>query len=144
MDTAAPETVLHATCVADAEGRALLILGPSGSGKSGLALQMMALGARLVADDRTIVSDAGDHLAASCPAATRGLIEARGVGLLRAAPPAPARVALAVDLARREVERLPPRRRIVFLGHEIDLVHGPVTAHLAAALMLYLSGGRQE
>lgn len=144
MDTTAPETVLHATCVADAEGRALLILGPSGSGKSGLALQMMALGARLVADDRTIVTDAGDHLAASCPAATRGLIEARGVGLLRAQVLRSARVVLAVDLAENEGNRLPERRKIVFLGHEVDLVHGPVTAHLPAALMLYLSEGRQE
>lgn len=144
MDVPAPETVLHATCVADAEGRGLLILGPSGSGKSGLALQLMALGARLVADDRTIVTDAGDHLAASCPAATRGLIEARGVGLLRAGVLREARVVLAVDLAMREADRLPPRRKIVFLGHEVDLVRGPVTAHFPAALMLYLSGGRQE
>jgi HPr kinase/phosphorylase len=144
VDVPAPETVLHATCVADAEGRGLLILGPSGSGKSGLALRMMALGARLVADDRTIIRDAGDHVEASCPAATRGLIEARGVGLLRAQVLRSARVVLAVDLAARETVRLPERRRIVFLGHEVDLVHGPVTAHFPAALMLYLAEGRQE
>ena len=50
--------ILHATCVA-VDGRGLLILGPSGSGKSALALQLIALGAQLVADDRTRVSRRG-------------------------------------------------------------------------------------
>jgi HPr kinase/phosphorylase len=52
--TAASE-ILHASCIA-LEGRGLLILGPSGAGKSSLAIRMMALGASLVSDDRTLVS----------------------------------------------------------------------------------------
>ncbi|MDX5349528.1 MAG: serine kinase, partial [Paracoccaceae bacterium] len=43
--------IVHATSVA-VDGRGLLILGPSGAGKSSLALRLIALGARLVADDR--------------------------------------------------------------------------------------------
>lgn len=135
---------LHATCVADREGRGILILGPSGAGKSGLALQLMALGAQLVADDRTIVTDIGDCLQASCPGPTRGLIEARGLGLLRATALAAAPLALVVDLGQTESLRLPPRREFVLLGHRIDLVLGPVTAHLPAALLLWLSAGRHE
>ena len=53
--------MLHATTVALA-GQGVLILGPSGSGKSGLALQLMAMGAELVADDRTIVTARGSTL----------------------------------------------------------------------------------
>jgi HPr kinase/phosphorylase len=139
---AAQSDILHATAVADAEGRGLLILGPPGSGKSALALQLLALGARLVADDRTMVTVAGHGLTLSCPPPIRGLIEARGIGLLRAEPMAQARLVMAVDLARAEADRLPPRREIVVLGRPVDLVLGPVTAHFPAALMLYLSRGR--
>lgn len=139
---AAPGTLRHATCVALPDGRGLLIEGPSGSGKSALALQLIALGAQLVADDRTLVEDRGDHLAAVCPAATRGLIEARGIGLLRVPALREAVVRLVVDLGRAEDLRLPPRREVVILGRPLDLVLGPVTAHFPAALLAYLSGGR--
>ena len=67
-------TQMHATTVA-LRGRGLLILGPSGSGKSTLALQLMAVGARLVADDRTDLTAQGDDVVASCPAALVGTIE---------------------------------------------------------------------
>ena len=74
--------ILHATTVSVA-GRGLLILGPSGAGKSALALELISRGAVLVADDRTQVVVEGDTLTASVPTAIAGLIEARGVGLLR-------------------------------------------------------------
>jgi len=69
------EVVLHATAVA-VGGRGLLILGRSGAGKSSLALQLIALGARLVADDRTRVTLGPAGLVASPPEAIRGRIEA--------------------------------------------------------------------
>ena len=136
-----PPLLLHATCVA-ADGRGLLILGPSGSGKSALALQMMAHGARLVADDQVQLSLHNGALTARCPAALSGLIEARGLGVLRADPLPEAVVHLAVDLAQADVARLPEHHEIVFLGQRIDLVQPPPTAHLPAALLLYLRGGR--
>jgi HPr kinase/phosphorylase len=138
--TGADQT-LHATCVADG-GRALLILGPSGAGKSALALQMMALGARLIADDRTILTLRDGHPVASCPAPLRGLIEARGVGLLRVDPAPPAPVVLAVDLGQAETERLPPPRTMDLLGTKVGLVLGPAGPHLAPALLHLLRGGR--
>lgn len=136
--------ILHATSVADPGGRGLLILGPAGSGKSALALRLLALGARLIADDRTILTAGAAEPVLSCPPTIRGLIEARGVGLLRAQTVASAPLALAVDLSRSETERLPPRREIVLLGHRVDLVLGPATAHFPAALLHYLAWGRQE
>lgn len=138
--TAAAQT-LHASCVAD-RGRALLILGPSGAGKSALALQLMALGAGLIADDRTDLTLHDGHPVARCPAPLRGMIEARGLGLLRVDPAPPAPVVLAVDLGRTETERLPPARTIDLLGTTVDLVLGVPGPHLAPALLHFLRGGR--
>ena len=135
--------ILHASCVA-LDGRGLLILGPSGAGKSGLALRLMAMGARLVADDRTEISQKGDALIARCPPAISGLIEARGVGILRAEPLAQAAVVLAVDLGRNESQRLPQRHKITFLNATIDLVLATQSAHFEAALCCYLRDGRQD
>lgn len=136
--------ILHATSVADAAGRGLMILGPSGSGKSSLALQLIALGARLVADDRTVVTGDGDAVLLTCPPTIRGLIEARGIGLLRVDPVRRAFLHLAVDLGETEEDRLPPRREIVILGRKVRLVRGPVTPHFPASLLLILANGRQD
>lgn len=134
--------LLHASCVAHA-GRAVLITGPSGAGKSGLALRMIALGARLVADDQTELADEDGRLIARCPAALSGLIESRGIGLLRVPPAGPAEVVLVADLAQQEPERLPPRREIVLAGVTLPLVLRPQSPHLAESLLLWLADGRQ-
>jgi HPr kinase/phosphorylase len=133
---------LHASTVA-VNGRGLLILGPSGAGKSALALQLIALGALLVADDRTDLTAQSGRLTARCPAPIKGLIEARGLGLLRAPPLDEAEIALVADLSQTEDQRLPPRRRITILGCEVDLVLQAQNDHFPAALMLYLRHGRQ-
>ena len=102
---------LHASCGAG-QGKGLLILGPSGAGKSALALELMALGADLVADDRTdLVAESG-RVMASCPPVLSGLIEARGLGLLRVPSVLQAQVVLAVDLGRVETERMPQPRNV--------------------------------
>jgi HPr kinase/phosphorylase len=122
--------------------RGLLILGPSGSGKSALALRLMALGAALVADDQTLLQREGDALTAFCPPPLRGLIEARFVGLLRATPREQVRLALVVDLGQHESARLPPRRTVTLQGVTLDLVLGTQSDHFPAALLCYLAGGR--
>lgn len=134
-------TTIHASAV-EIGGRGLLILGPSGTGKSALALALMGLGARLVADDRVILRAADRHLLVDCPAAIRGRIEARGVGILRADPAGPVPLAQAVDLGQAETERLPPFRTTFLLGVELPLVLGPVGPHLPPALMQLMRGGR--
>ncbi|MEO0929959.1 MAG: HPr kinase/phosphatase C-terminal domain-containing protein, partial [Pseudomonadota bacterium] len=112
--TEARETI-HATCVAWRD-RAVLILGQSGSGKSALGLELMALGCQLVADDRVILSRNGGTLIARCPDTIMGLIEARGIGILSAAPAPPTAIRLVVDLDSEEAARLPPHRKITRLG----------------------------
>jgi len=134
-------TTIHATAV-EIGGRGLLILGPSGSGKSSLALALMGLGARLVADDRVILRAEGSRLVAECPAPIQGRIEARGIGILRAEAAGPVEVAQVVDLGQAETERLPPWRRITLSGLALPLVLGPQGPHLASALMQLMRGGR--
>lgn len=134
---------LHASCVA-VDGRGLLILGPSGAGKSALAIRLVALGAALVADDRTSVAVEAGALVAACPnPALQGLVEARGLGILRAPSQETVPLVLAVDLGQRESERLPPRRTVTILGVPLPLVLHPQNDHFPDALMLYLRHGRQ-
>ena len=134
-------TTIHAGAVAIG-GRGLLILGPSGSGKSALALALMALGARLVADDRVILRAEGGDLLADCPPPIAGRIEARGVGILRAQAAGPVALAQVVDLGRAEPDRLPPLRHITLLGVTLPLVLGPMTPHLPSALVQLIRCGR--
>lgn len=135
------ETILHASCVA-VSGRGVLILGASGAGKSGLALQLMALGAQLVSDDRTRLIRRDDCVIARAPAAIAGRIEARGLGILGAEALTEAAVHLVVDLDRAEPDRLPPLREYPLLGLAVPLCHRSETVHFPAAIVQYIRGGR--
>ena len=132
---------LHASCVAF-DGRAVLIRGPSGSGKSALALSLMAIGAQLVADDRTSINSSDGWPVASAPDQIRGLIEARGVGLLVAKPIDSARIHLVVDMGKVETDRLPPDHTTDIAGCTLPLLHKVESAYFAAAIRQYLLGGK--
>tara|TARA_R110002126_G_scaffold34901_1_gene107670 strand:- start:15897 stop:16340 length:444 start_codon:yes stop_codon:yes gene_type:complete len=136
-NTAPPELVIHATTVG-VDGRGLVILGPSGSGKSALALQLLALGAVLVADDRTHISRAPSGLVARCPSAICGMIEARGVGILNVPHEQDVPVCLAIDMGQNETERLPSPHTVELLGQSVPCLHKSEGLHLAAALFLTL------
>lgn len=90
------ETV-HATCVA-VGGRAVLIGGRSGQGKSDLALRLIDRGAALVSDDYTLVRRQSGRLLAAAPETIAGKIELRGVGILEYPAVRDVPVALVVDL----------------------------------------------
>ncbi|MEZ5768808.1 MAG: hypothetical protein R3D80_14935 [Paracoccaceae bacterium] len=99
----AASLVRHASAVAlgagpGQAGFGVLIEGPSGSGKSALALQLIALGGALVADDRTRIAPQGGWPWLHAPERLAGVIEARGVGLLAVAHVAGAPLRLIVDL----------------------------------------------
>ncbi|WP_119837818.1 HPr kinase/phosphorylase [Pseudooceanicola algae] len=132
---------MHASCVA-LEGRAVLILGPSGSGKSSLALELLARGAGLVADDRVCLTRVGEQVIADAPETIAGQIEARGVGILKAAPVGPSPVVFCVDLGKVENNRLPPQRSTILLGVSLSLLHNTGTTAFAAAILQYLREGR--
>jgi len=132
---------LHASCIAW-DDRGLLILGPSGSGKSALALDLIACGAILVADDRTEVTPRDGQLYARAPHTLQGLIEARDIGLLRSPFRAEVQLTLAIDLGQTETDRLPPLRHITVQGQSLPLAHRPRHNHLCAAILCYLKGSR--
>ena len=89
-------------------GAGVLVLGPSGAGKSDLALRMIALGFSLVADDRVDIED----LVARAPAALQGMLEVRGLGIVRLPFVTSVRLAVAVELGAEP--RLPePARHAV-------------------------------
>lgn len=137
----AEESLLHATCVSEG-GRAVLIRGASGCGKSSLALQLIAYGADLVSDDQTILRTAEGQVWASAPETTRGLIEARGVGILRAAPIQNVPLQFVVDLDQTEGQRLPHPRSVRVLGLELPLIFGVDAPYFAAAVLQLLRQGR--
>jgi len=99
---------IYGTCVA-LSGLGVLLRGPSGSGKSDLALRLIDGGARLVADDQVELSlDAAGRVMAQAPRALVGLLEVRGIGILKFDTMAAAPVTLVADLsADDQVERLP-------------------------------------
>ncbi|QBF30037.1 HPr kinase/phosphorylase [Thalassococcus sp. S3] len=132
--------VLHATCVAYA-GRGLLITGASGQGKSSLALHLMALGAELVSDDRVILTRRDNRIVADAPDTIRGLIEARGFGLLNAKPFGPSDLHAVVTLDKTEAKRLPDPAEITLLGVTFPLFQKSETTHFPAALVQYLKAG---
>ncbi|MEM7075662.1 MAG: HPr kinase/phosphatase C-terminal domain-containing protein [Pseudomonadota bacterium] len=133
----------HATCVAIA-GRGALITGPSGYGKSGLALQLIGLGATLVSDDRTHLRRDGSALIATAPATLSGRIEARFVGILSSPAVPQAQVVLIVDLSTEENQRLPAMHRDTLLGVELPVIRKSTAAHFPSAVALYLRGGRLD
>lgn len=133
--------LFHTSCVA-IDGRAVLILGSAGSGKSSLALQLMAYGAALVADDRTHVTVQDGWPVASAPPALSGRIEARGIGILSAAPAPATRIVLVVDLDRVETGRLPPDRTYSLCGLDMPLLHKSECLHFTPAILHYLKGGK--
>ena len=128
----------HASCAVLA-GRAVLLRGRPGSGKSELLLRLIAeAGAGLLADDQVLLRRAGDRLIARAPAALDGVVEARGFGLLRLAPAGPAAVVLLADLTASP-ERLPDPAEATLLGFRLRRVEvDPRAASAVAKLQLAL------
>ncbi len=71
----------HGTAVS-INGQGILIIGPSGSGKSDLALRLIDRGAILISDDQVLLRQSGSHLIMSGPKKLQGYLEVRGLGIV--------------------------------------------------------------
>lgn len=139
--------LVHGTCVALKAGRrwqGVLLRGPSGSGKSDLALRLIDGGARLVADDQTRLLRKGRALVATAPASLKAMMEVRGIGIVtlgRAQVLASVPLRLVVDLvAPQRIERMPEPAQETLEGIELPLLTlAPFEASAAAKLRLALT-----
>ena len=113
------ETV-HGTTVAVA-GAGVLLQGALGSGKSDLTLRLIDGGAILIAADRTILSRQGDQVVAQPPEPLRGILEVRGIGLIRVPTLEAIQLRLAVDLDMPP-DRLPAPIFSTLSGVDIPLI----------------------
>lgn len=100
-------SLIHATCVSIGDA-GVLLCGAPGSGKSDLALRLIDGGGFLIADDQVRLTRQGQHVVAQTPPALDGLLEVRGLGIVRAPSRPHTTLALIVDLEPNgTTERLP-------------------------------------
>jgi len=145
--------ILHAGLVAlrlDGYWLGALIEGSSGAGKSDLALKALEAGFRLVADDQVVVWRSGDALFGRAPSPLAGLIEARGLGIVRESPIGLARIELVARCvsAGEAIERLPEPCATTVAGialpcFRIDPFEASAPAKLRRALQ-HIGHGAQQ
>lgn len=134
-------TQVHGTAVSIG-GRAVLFRGPPGSGKSDLALRLIDGGATLIADDRCDLTTRGNGtLVASAPAELAGMIEVRGLGVVRLDAYQGAPLMLVANLVEPDtVERLPETRTCTDYGRPLPLIAvAPFEASAPAKVRLALA-----
>ncbi len=137
---------VYGTCVALKHGRGwlgVLLRGPSGAGKSDVALRVIEAGGRLVADDQTQLAKVGAKLVATPPKTLSGLLEVRGIGIVKLGSgqlQSHAPLVLLVDLVpAQRVERMPEPTREKILGIDLPKVAlAPFEASIVTKLRLAL------
>lgn len=130
-NAASASLLLHASAV-QLWDKGIILLGRSGSGKSDLALRLIDAGATLIADDQVRLSRSGDRLLAEAPERLVGLIEIRGIGIMRL-PHTSGPLDLVVDLEEADKQtRLPEPVKAHW--HDVDLPKIKVAPHASSAV----------
>ena len=129
--------LIHGTCV-ELYGLGVLLRGPSGSGKSDLALRLIDDGARLVADDQVILTKIAGRIQATAPTEIAGRIEVRGIGIVDVATIEVAQMVLIVNLvAPADIPRMPEPYEFLLAGISLPTIAlAPFEASAAAKVRL--------
>tara|TARA_A100001011_G_scaffold284566_1_gene295014 strand:+ start:584 stop:1054 length:471 start_codon:yes stop_codon:yes gene_type:complete len=133
---------IHGTVV-ELKNRAVLIMGNTGSGKSSLALRLLALGCNLVADDRVSAFVSEDRVLLRAPKGLPAGIEIRGVGIANVPLVSEASLALVVNLNKPESQRMPylVDRKIDIKGISVPLFDFQDIKDPASAIYIMLKHG---
>ena len=133
--------LVHASCVS-VSGRGVLLRGAPGAGKSDLALRLIDGGATLVSDDQVALTSGGVILLAAPPTRSAGLLEVRGIGIVRVACVLQCPLHLVVDLVAPEaVERMPEAATVDLCGQRLPcMAIAPFEASAPAKIRLALTG----
>ena len=130
--------IMHATCV-DINGSGVLIVGRSGSGKSSLAINLLALGSTLVADDQCELVKKNNRFRISKPASLPNSIEIRGIGLVSVPMVVETSLDWVVNMDEAEKERLPDLRFTEIDGYKIPTIFGKNMDDLASRIYVLVS-----
>ena len=130
--------IMHATCV-DINGSGVLIVGRSGSGKSSLAISLLALGSKLVADDQCELVKKNNRFYIFKPASLPSSIEIRGVGLVSVPMVVETSLDWVVNMDEAETERMPNLRFTEIYGYRVPTVFGKDMDELASRIYVLVS-----
>ena len=130
--------IMHASCV-DINGSGVLIIGRSGSGKSSLAINLLALGSKLVADDQCELVQKNNSFRISKPASLPKSIEIRGVGLVSVPMVNETSLDWVVNMDEVEKERMPTPRFTEIGGFRVPTVFGKEMDGLASRIYVLVS-----
>ena len=129
---------MHATCV-DVNGSGVLIVGHSGSGKSSLAINLLALGSKLVADDQCELVKKNKKFCVFKPASLPNSIEIRGIGLVSVPMVVETSLDWVVNMDEAEKERMPDLRFTEIDGYKIPTIFGKNMDDLASRIYVLVS-----
>ena len=130
--------IMHASCV-DINGSGVLIIGRSGSGKSSLAINLLALGSKLVADDQCELVQKNNSFCISKPASLPKSIEIRGVGLVSVPMVNETGLDWIVNMDEVEKERMPTPQFTEIGGFRVPTVFGKDMDDLASRIYVLVS-----
>lgn len=137
--------VVHATSLSlfvASRWRGVLVLGPSGIGKSDLALRAIHSGFSLVSDDYTTLWSSGGHLYGAPPDSITGKLEIRGIGIVGERIRPMTRIDLCALCQSDTPERLPEAEVTTILGHDIATIRlNPREASSLTKLLTRLRAG---